>query len=216
MSYRGKVTFALGISILSACASGGFRQVSLSAGDVTDTSFGLSGHSVYVVPNTVMTDTALEARIRASVEDGLLGQGYTIASAGNADVYVMASFGAVDRFALSSASIVVPAETRIERAPDGSFIRKVYPEHMEHPDVLSLRNSLSILLSASDGRAFRETGHVKTLWQGEASMPGKPELLREMAPYLLTPALRYFGRSSGGVRSIDIRDKEIKNWPATR
>ena len=216
MGCHSRGILALGFALGSGCASSGFRQVSLSAGDEGDSGVALAGHSVFVVPNAQMKDTALEARIRAHVENTLLGQGYVLAPQGSADLYVMASFGAVDRFALSSASILAPAETRVESTPNGGTVKRVYPEHMTHPDILSIKNSLAVLLSASDGKYFRETGQVKSLWRGEASIPGKPELLTEMVPYLLTPALNFFGKSSGGLRSVDISEKEIKSWPTSR
>ncbi len=216
MSIGRYVSLAYGAALVAGCATGGFRQVSISAGEGTEPTVPLSGRSVFVVPNAQMKDTVLEARIRTHVEDELLAQGYTLVSAPRADLYVMASFGAVDRFALSSASIVAPAQTRTEMAPNGSFIKKVYPEHMEHPDILSLKKSLSVLISASDAPLFRETGQVRSLWQGEASTPGKPGLLQQMVPYLLTSTLKYFGKSSGGLKSIDVKDNEIRSWSAAR
>ena len=130
-----------------------------------------------------------------------------------AELYVMASFGAVDRFALSSVSILSPAAIRADTAPNGAIMKKVSPEHMEHPQILSLQNSIAVLVSASDAKTFRETGQVKSLWRAEASIPAKPQELREMVPYLLHPALKYFGKSSGGLTSVDVSDKEITRWP---
>ncbi|MEO5904802.1 MAG: hypothetical protein ABIQ55_12385 [Gemmatimonadaceae bacterium] len=203
------------LAICTGCASTGFRQVSISAGqDEGDVQ--LAGHTVFVVPNAQMADTALESRIRINVENALLDQGYVLAPPTRADLYVMASFGAVDRFALSSISFLAPATTRTETAPNGATLRKVYPEHMEHPEILSLKNSLAVLISASDAKLYRETGQVKSLWRAEASMPGKPELLREMVPYMLTPTLSYFGKSSGGLKSVDISDKDIRHWQRAR
>jgi hypothetical protein len=108
MYYRRNAVLALGIGLLSACATGGFRNVSLTAGDESEPTVSLAGHSLYIVPNTKMTDTALEARIRAHLEDALLGQGYTVASPADAELYVLASFGAVERMTLTKASIVAP------------------------------------------------------------------------------------------------------------
>lgn len=204
------------IAAALGCATGGFRQVSITAGADDVIAPMLAGRSVFVVPNAQMSDTALEARIRAHVEDALLQQGYTLVSAPRADVYVMASFGAVDRFALSSASIVAPAETRTEVTRNGQLVRKVYPEHMEHPDVISLKKSISVLVSASDAKLFRETGQVRSMWRGEASVPGKPEVLQQMIPYLLTSTLNYFGKNSGGLKSVDVKDEEIKGWSIAR
>jgi hypothetical protein len=161
-----------------------------------------------------MTDTALEARVRARIEDELLDKGYILAPPDKAELYVMASFGAVDRFALSSVSILAPAAVKVDTARNGMISRKIMPEHMEHPEILSLKNSIAVLVSASDAKTYRETGMVKSLWRAEASIPAKPEALREMVPYLLQPTLQYFGKSSGGLKSVDVSDREIKRWPA--
>lgn len=211
MGFHERTAAALCLAVCTACASGGFKQVSISAG-LDDGDYQLAGHTVFVVPNAQMSDTALESRIRGAVEKSLLNQGYALAPPELADLYVMASFGAVDRFALSSLSYVAPATTRTETAPNGATMQKVYPEHMEHPEILSLKNSLAVLISASDAKLFRETGQVKSLWRAEASIPGKAELLRDMVPYLLAPTLRYFGKSSGGLKSVDISNKEARRW----
>lgn len=204
------------VVMIAACATGGFRQVSITAGDDSQSAAPLEGRSLFVVPNSQMQDTMLEARIRARIEDVLLAKGYTLVSAPRADVYVMASFGAVDRLALSSVSILTPAATRSDTLPNGAVVKKFYPEHMEHPEILSLKNSLSVLVSASDAKLFRETGQVNTIWKGEASTPGKPEMLHQMVPYLLATTLNYFGKSSGGLRSVDVRDTEIKSWQVAK
>lgn len=198
--------------VLAGCVHARFRQVSISAGEDMGT-LPLTAHSFFVVPNVQMTDTALEKRVRAHVEDALLDQGYILAPADKAELYVLASFGAVDRFALSEVSVFSPATMKADTTPSGRINRKFTPERMEHPQILSLKNSIAVLISASDARIFRETGQVKSLWRAEASIPAKPELLREMVPYLLRPTLQYFGKSSGGLKSVDVSDKEIKRWP---
>jgi hypothetical protein len=200
-------------ALLAGCAHANFRQVSISAGEDMGT-LPLTAHTFFVVPNVQMTDTALEARVRARIEDALLDKGYILAPPDKAELYVMASFGAVDRLALSSVSIFAPATMRADTAPNGAVMKKVSPEHMAHPEILSMKNSIAVLISASDAQTFRETGQVKSLWRAEASIPGKPELLREMVPYLLHPTLQYFGKSSGGLKSVDVNEKEIKPWPA--
>lgn len=215
MGFHERTAVALCVAVCTGCASGGFKQVSISAGQ-DESDYPLAGHTVFVVPNAQMSDTALESRVRGTVEKALLNQGYVLAPPALADLYVMASFGAVDRFALSSLSYVAPATTRTETAPNGATMQKVYPEHMEHPEILSLKNSLAVLISASDAKLFRETGQVKSLWRAEASIPGKAELLRDMVPYLLAPTLTYFGKSSGGLKSVDITNKEARHWQTAK
>src|SRR6478672_9021561 len=138
-----------GFAVSVGCAHANFRQVSLSAGEDMGT-LPLTAHTFFVVPNVQMTDTALEARVRARIEDALLDQGYILAPADKAELYVMASFGAVDRFALSSVSLIAPATKRADTAPNGTIQKKMTPEHMEHPQILSLQNSIAVLISASD------------------------------------------------------------------
>jgi hypothetical protein len=210
------VLLAAGFVSLSGCVSGGFRHVSVSAGNDDGAEVPLAGRSVFVVPNTKMQDTLLEARVRSALEDELLEKGYRLATAPNADLYVMASFGTVDEVGVVSASIVRPAGTRVERAPDGSLVRKRYADEIEHTPVLQVQNTISILVSAADASVYRETGRVATIWVGEATTPGNPELLQKVIPYLLTSAVKYFGRNSRGVQAIDVRDREIRNWPAAK
>jgi hypothetical protein len=202
----------LGSALLLGCAHARFRQVALSAGEDMG-KLPLTARTFFVVPNVQMTDSVLERRVRTHVEDVLLDQGYILAPADKADLYVMASFGAVDRFALSEITVFTPAIMKADTTPGGSITKKFYPEHVDHPQILSAKKSISVLLSASDARLYRETGQVMSLWKAEASIPGTPELLREMVPYLLQPTLQYFGKSSGGVKSVDVSDKEIKRWP---
>ncbi len=214
--YLRSVLVSAGFVSLTACVSGGFRHVSVSAGNDNGVEVPLAGRSVFVVTNTKMQDTLLEARVRAALQDELLEKGYTLASAPKADLYVMASFGAVDQLGVESQSIVRPAGTRVERAPNGSLVRKRYADEIEHTPVLQLENTISVLVSAADARVYRETGRVATIWVGEATTLGKPDLLPRMVPYLLTSAVRYFGKNSRGVQAIDVHDREIKNWPAAR
>jgi hypothetical protein len=202
-----------GFAILTACAHANFRQVAISAGEDMGT-LPLTARTFFVVPNVQMADTALEARVRARIEDALLDQGYIMAPPEKAELYVMASFGAVDRFALSDVAILAPASVKVDTASNGTISRRFTPEHMEHPQILSMKNSIAVLLSASDAKTFRETGQVRSLWRAEASIPAKPALLKEMVPYLLHPTLQYFGKSSGGIKSVDVNEKEIKRWPA--
>jgi hypothetical protein len=213
---RRQILLALGFVSVSGCATGAFRQVSVSAGDDDGIAVPLTGRSVFVVPNTKMQDTVLEARVRSHLEDELLEKGYTLASAPSADLYVMASFGEVDQLTVATASVVRPAGVRVERGPNGSLVRKRYPDEIEHAPVLQVENTLSVLVSAADAKVYRETGRVSTIWRGEATTLGKPELLSRMMPYLLTSAVRYFGKSSGGIKSIDVHDREIRNWLATK
>lgn len=199
-------------AILFGCAHTSFRQVALSAGEDMGT-LPLAAHTFFVVPNVQMTDSALERRVRLHIEDVLLDKGYILAPAEKAELYVMASFGAVDRFALSEVTLIRPAVMKADTTPNGAIKRTFVPEHVDHPQILSAKKSISVLVSASDAKVFRETGQVMSLWKAEASIPAKPELLREMVPYLLQPTLQYFGKSSGGVKSVDVSDKEIKRWP---
>jgi hypothetical protein len=209
------VLLAAGFVALAGCVSGGFRHVSVSAGNDDGIEVPLAGRSVFVVPNTRMQDTVLEARVRSALEDELLDKGYTLASADEADLYVMASFGTVDEVAVASASIVRPAGTRVERTPNG-LVRKRYADEIEHTPVLQVQNTISVLVSAADAKVYRDTGRVATIWVGQAKTLGTPELLQRVIPYLLTSAVRYFGKNSRGVQFIDVRDREIKNWPAVK
>jgi hypothetical protein len=210
------VLFAAGFMSLAGCVTGGFRHVSVSAGNDDGIEVPLSGRSVFVVTNTKMQDTVLEARVRSALEDELLDKGYKLVSAPTADLYVMASFGTLDEVGVASAFIVRPAGTRVERTPNGSLVRRRYADEIEHTPVLQVQNTISVLVSAADAQVYRETGRVATIWVGEASTLGNPELLPKVVPYLLTSAVRYFGKNSRGVQSIDVHDREIKNWPAAK
>lgn len=216
VNHRCNVVIALWLSVLSACATGGVRQVSVNAGDDGDPAQPLARMSLYVVPNTRMTDTLLEVRVRAHVEEALLAKGYKLGPPESADAYVLASFGAVDEMGQTDIAAFYPPMTKTTRTAGGTVIRRTYAEHVGHEKVLAPINSVAVILSASDARLFRETGTVRTIWQCEASTPGKPELAHQMVPYLLVSTLKYFGKSSDGAQSIEIKDKEIKGWPTVK
>ncbi len=216
VDHRCNLVIALGVSVFAACASGGVRQVSIRAGDAADPAQPLATMSMYVVPNTRMTDTLLEARVRAHLEEALLAKGYKLGPPESADAYVLASFGAVDEMGKSDIAAFYPPMTKTTRTAGGAVIRRTYAEHVGHEKVDAPINSVAVILSASDAKLFRETGTVRTIWQGEASTPGKPELVKRMVPYLLVSTLKYFGKNSDGAQSIEIKDREIKGWLTTK
>jgi hypothetical protein len=200
------------IPALSACAIGGMRQVSITAGELADVPQPLSSMSMYVVPNTQMNDTLLEARVRARVEESLLAKGYKLGSPEAADVYVLASFGAAEVMGEVDVQALYPPMTKTLRGANGTLIRRTYGEHLAHEKVEAPVKSVVLILSASDAKLYRETGTVRPIWKGEASTPVTPALLDRMIPYLLASTLKYFGKNSDGEQSIEIRDKEIKGW----
>ena len=156
-----------------------------------------------------MKDTLLEARIRAHIEAFLLNRGYVLTSADKAEVYVLATFGAGERIVASIAPVFRPAETRTEVNREGQPVRRTFnPDRMEYLRLPLLQNSVWLQVLASDAKYYRETGMVRNFWRGEASMTGKPESLVDRAPYLLVSALRYFGRGTQEVVTVDVRDKE--------
>lgn len=133
-----------------------------------------------------------------------------MASPDAAELYVLATYGSGVRVVGSSASVHRPAEVRAIRGPDGNVVRRAYiPERMESWRVPTLQNSVWVLVLSSDARYFRETGMVRNLWRGEAAMQGRPETLANAAPYLLVPALKFFGKRTDQVVTMDVREKEI-------
>lgn len=195
---------------LSACAIGRFHQVQF-AGEVAEKpSVPVGARTVHVVRNMEMRDTVLETRTRALLESFLLERGYVMASPDTAELYVLATYGTGVRVVGSSASVHRPAEVRTIRGPDGNIVRRSHvPERMESWRVPTLQNSVWVLILSSDARYFRETGMVRNLWRGEAAMQGKPEALANAAPYLLVPALKFFGKRTDHVVTMDVREKEI-------
>jgi len=213
VDHRWNVAIAFGISMLAGCATGGVRQVTLTAGKVADGARPLDSMSVYVVPNTKMTDTVLEARVRAQVEKALLAKGYKFGPPESADAYVLASFGALDVNGQVDVEAFYPPMTKTTRTANGGVVRRTYAEHLGHEKVDGTIKSVAVILSAADAKLFRETGTVRVIWMGQASTPAQPDLLNRMVPYLLVSALKYFGTETHGEQSIEIRDKEIKSWP---
>src|SRR5687768_610847 len=179
----------------TACAPATFRQVSFAgeAAPIVDS----TGRTVHVVRNTQVTDTLLEQRIRAKLETFLLARGFTITSAERAQLYVLATFGSGPRVVGSTAPVFKPAEVTVLRSPTGQIVGRAYtPDRIEYLRVPSLENSVWLMLLSSDAEYFRETGRVKNLWRGEAAMRGNPESMGENVPYLIVPALRYFGKGT--------------------
>jgi hypothetical protein len=194
---------AASLAILSGCASGGFHQVSFAGETSTAGSAPPNGKTVHVVRNVSMRDTLLEARIRYKLEEFLLSRGYTIAPADTADIYVLATFGAGERVVASTAQVFREAETRVEGRR-----RTFMPARMEYLRVPLLKNSVWLQVLSSDARYFRSTGQIKNLWRGESAMLGPSASLTDNARFLLVPSLKFFGRSTPDIVTVDVHEHD--------
>lgn len=192
----------------SACVAGTFRQVSF-AGEVSP-AVDSAGKTVHVVRNTQMKDTVLEARIRNKLEAFLLERGFILSSPDNAELYVMATFGWGPRVVGSTASVFREREVRVQRSPSGQVTGRTFvPDRMETLRVPALENSVWLMVLSSDAKHYRETGQVRNLWRGESAMRAKPEAMGEAAPYLIVPAMKYFGKGTRQTLLIDVRQKDL-------
>lgn len=201
---------ALLLALASYGCAAGFHQVSFAGETSTAGSAPPAGRTVHVVRNSEMRDTVIESRIRYRLEAFLLEKGYVIAPADTAEIYVLATFGAGERMIASTAAVFRPAEVKVERNLEGQVIRRTYaPDRMEYLRLPLLKNSLWLQVLSSDAAYYRRTGQVKNLWRGEAVMSGMPETLPSLAAYLLVPALKYFGKSTRDVVTIDVRAGDV-------
>ncbi len=192
----------------TGCAVGAFRQVSF-AGEVSP-AVDTARQTVHVVRNGEMKDTVLEGRIRIHLEEFLLRQGYILASPDTADVYVLATFGWGPRIVGSTASVFRPESIGVVRSPTGDVVaRRFNPGRMEELRVPSLEKSVWLMVLSSDARHYRATGVIRNLWRGEAAMRGTPESMSASAPYLIVPALRYFGKGTIQTLLLDVREKDL-------
>ena len=208
MRLHGLVVTSLFAVCLAGCAAGTFKQVSFAGEAVPHADS--SGKTVHVVRNTEMKDTVLEAQIRAHLEDFLLRKGFVIASPEVAELYVLATFGYGERVVGTTAAVFRPAEIKVQRSPSGQPVSRTFtPDRMEYLRVPELQNSVWLMVLSSDARLFRETGTVRNLWRAEAAMRGKPESIGEAVPYLIVPALRYFGRGTRQTMLLDVREREV-------
>lgn len=193
----------------SACATGKFHQVNLASEAIKTFEAESKGRTVYVVPNKQMKDTVLELQIRSKIEDFLLRNGYTLAGSGQAEVYMLATFGAGDRVVAAEASVFKPAESTVIRDAQGNAVRRVVtPDRMESRRIAAVENSVWLQLLSSDAQYYRKTGMVRNLWRAEAATKGKPETLPDAVRYLMVPALKYFGKGTVASVTIDVREKE--------
>lgn len=204
-----RVTSSLSLVLLamasSGCASAGFHPVAFAGETSTAGSAPPNGQTVHVVRNVAMTDTLTEARIRYKLEEFLLTRGYTLAAADKADIYVLATFGAGERVVASTAPVFRGSEVKVERDREGRPMRRIYsPERMEYLRVPLLKNSVWLQVLSSDARYYRETGQIKNLWRGESAIVAPPNMLGTSAPFLLVPALRYFGKSTPDIVTVDV------------
>ena len=194
---------------LAGCASAGFRQVSFAGETSTAGSSPANGRTVHVVQNGQMKDSALEMRIRYRLEEFLLSRGYTLAGADTADLYVLATFGAGERMVASIAPVHRDAEVKEERDADGRVIRRTYvPERTDYLRVPLVKNSIWLQVLSSDARHYRQTGQVRNLWRGEASMIAQSATIENFAPFLMVAALKYFGRGTSDIVTVDVRDRD--------
>lgn len=192
------------------CAAGTYHQVDF-AGEVSPAADPREqGRTVYVVPNRQMSDSVVETEVRGQLEKFLLNRGYVMASSEKAELYVLATFGTGKRLAVSSASVFREAEVAIVRDRDGNPVRRTFkPARMESLRVPAYENSIWLQVLSSDAGYFRETGMVKNLWRGEASMQGKAESVPSAIPFLLVPALKYFGKKTKQLVTMDVREKDM-------
>lgn len=195
---------------VTGCGVGTFHQVTFAGESAPDLPRRVRGQTVYVVPNGQMTDSLAEMRIRAQLEAYLLEQGYTISTPEKADVYVLATFGTGTRVTSSQASVFKPAEVTIVRDRQGNPLRRQFnPDRVESLRVPALENSVWLQVLSSDANYFRETGLVKNFWRGEAVMKAGQGPVSSALPYLLVPALKFFGRPTTSVVTMDVRDKDL-------
>src|SRR5689334_8697888 len=140
----------LGLSVVAAaavlgstaCASAGFKQVAF-ASDISPEVQTAERPTVHVVQNVQMTDTLLEARIRAKLEEFLLSKGYVITGPDTAQIYVLATFGSGERMVPSTAAVFRDAEVKLERNRDGTVTRRtVNPARMEYLRLPQIENSV--------------------------------------------------------------------------
>ena len=209
---RARLSLSLLAAIVAAqgCATGAYHQVNFAGEAAPIPETDVKGQTVYVVPNDKMKDTILDARIRAKLEAYLLDRGYIIASPDHAQLYVLATFGTGKRLVASQASVFKPAEVTTVRDRDGNAIRRNFtPARMESLRVPTFEDSIWLQVLSSDANYFRETGMVRNLWRGEASMKGDTQAIPGAMPYLLVPALKYFGQATREVVTMDVREKDI-------
>lgn len=193
----------------SGCASAGFHPVSFAGETSTAGSAPPNGQSVHVVRNVAMKDTLTEAKIRYKLEEFLVTRGYTLAAADKADIYVLATFGAGERMVAATAPVFRGAEVKVDRDRDGRVIRRsVAPDRMEYLRVPLIKHSVWLQVLSSDGRYYRETGQIKNLWRGESAIVAPPGALENSAPYLLVPALKYFGKSTPDIVTVDVFSRD--------
>jgi hypothetical protein len=198
------------LALASYGCAAGFHQVSFAGETSTAGAAPPQGRTIHVVRNTQMQDTVIESRIRYALEAFLLDKGYTIASADTAELYVLATFGSGERMIASTAAVFRPAETKVERGPDGQVVRRTYaPDRMEYLRLPLIKNSLWLQVLSSDAKYYRQTGQVKNLWRGEAVMSGMPDKLPGFAAYLLAPAFKYFGKGTNDVVVVDVRAGDV-------
>lgn len=209
---RTRIGLSLLVAIVAAqgCATGMFRQVNFAAESASVEEIEANGQTVYLVPNSQMKDTVLDARLRARLQAYLLDRGYTISTAEKAQLYVLATFGTGKRLVAAQASVFKPAEVTVVRDRQGNPVRRLFtPDRMESRRVPTFENSLWLQVLSSDANYFRETGMVKNLWRGEAAMKGDSVALAGAIPYLIVPALKYFGQATRTVVTMDVREKDI-------
>jgi hypothetical protein len=193
----------------TGCAAGKFHQVNVASEAIKSFETESKGRTVYVVPNKQMKDSVLELQIRSRLEDFLLKNGYTLAGAKEAEVYMLATFGTGARVVAAEASVFKAAEAGVIRDVDGNPLRRVYrPDRMESRRIAAVENNVWLQLLSSDALYYRKTGMVRNLWRAEAATKAKPETLADAMRYLMVPTLKYFGKGTISLVTLDVREKE--------
>jgi len=98
---------------------------------------------------------------------------------------------------------------KVDRTRDGTAVRRTYlPDRMEYLRIPLLKNSVWMQVLSSDARYYRKTGQVRNLWRGESAMVARSETITDNARFLLVPSLKYFGRSTQDIVTVDLHDRD--------
>jgi hypothetical protein len=71
-----------------------------------------------------------------------------------------------------------------------------------------VKNSVWLQVLSSDARHYRSTGQVKNLWRGESVIVSRPEGLTQSLSFLIVPQLKYFGKSTKEIVTVDVWNRE--------
>ena len=192
--------------VIPACGGGRVHRVSFRAEGPLQGTAVPREKSVFVVPNSNVSDAALERDLRHQIEAALQAKGYVLAPPETADLYVLATFGVGSEIIPSMEPMFVSPPVRLGLGRGARPLN----DRLEYVGTVSEQFNRWMLVIASDADYYRKTGRIRNLWRGQTVSQSKTADLRGIASFLLVPAMQYFGKGTSKPITMSMSESDAR------